>query len=259
MNEEIKKIDSRIEALVDKYGDNIKLAIKENIRVEYMYALSDIRENLLEWYSFKPDAKLLQVGSDYGALTGLYSRRTGHVTVIDESADNLRINKKRHKDADNITYEAVALCDFKSSEKFDYVVFAGSLKPEFKEQIEYAEALLNTGGKIILAVCNRFGMKYWAGAPKDKYTFTRKEIEKYLPDGNAEFYYPMPDYKLPVTIYSEKYLPGKGELTHAILAYDYPPYLLLDVGATFDAVCEDGQFENFANSFLIIWSSHGEN
>ena len=74
-----------------------------------------------------------------------------------------------------------------------------------------------------------------------------------------EFYYPMPDYKLPISIYSQSYLPGKGDLTNTLTAYDYPKYLLLDIGASYDAVCEDGQFENFANSFLVIWRKYGAN
>ena len=86
------------------------------------------------------------------------------------------------------------------------------------------------------------------------------ETEDGMDDGNQlEFYYPMPDYKLPISIYSQSYLPGKGDLTNTLTAYDYPKYLLLDIGASYDAVCEDGQFENFANSFLVIWRKYGAN
>jgi len=61
------------------------------------------------------------------------------------------------------------------------------------------------------------------------------------------------------THHSDQYLPGKGDLTHAILAYDYPKYLKFDLGKMFDEVCEGKQFETFANSFLTIWSRHEEN
>ena len=81
-----------------------------------------------------------------------------------------------------------------------------------------------------------------------------ENLEEFLAGGS--FYYPMPDYKLPSVIYSDRYLPKKGDLTGMPALYDYPEYLLMDVGAAYDAVCEDGQFENFANSFLVIWSAH---
>lgn len=43
----------------------------------------------------------------------------------------------------------------------------------------------------------------------------------------------MPDIKVPVTIFSDEYLPGKGDLTDTITAYDYPKYLLMDVGEAY--------------------------
>lgn len=76
--------------------------------------------------------------------------------------------------------------------------------------------------------------------------------------GKLEYYYPMPDYRLPVIIYSDEHLPAKGELAHAVLAYDYPEYIRFDPGKFFDEICEAGLFEAFANSFLAIWSSYEE-
>ena len=68
------------------------------------------------------------------------------------------------------------------------------------------------------------------------------------------FYYPMPDYRTPITIYSDEYLPKKGDLTRVTPAYDYPPYHMMNMGEGFDAVCEDGLFDLYANSYLVFWS-----
>ena len=68
-------LSPEIRNLYQKYHGDIKKLLQENPNPDYLYALSDIRENLLEWYDFDENASLLQVGSDYGALTGLYSRR----------------------------------------------------------------------------------------------------------------------------------------------------------------------------------------
>lgn len=262
-------ISRELMELIRKYGTDVKRALQENSRLDYLYALSDMRENLLEWYPFDGDACLLQVGSDYGALTGLYSRKVRHVVVLDDSEENLEVNRMRNQEAENISYINGSLTEAAkhgmaagAGEKmlFDYVMMIGSLRPEYEAQIRAAKALLNPGGHLIVAVCNRFGMKYWAGAEKDEHSFSKAVIGRLLSgDDDLEFYYPMPDYKLPVTIYSQRRLPQKGDLSHTLTAYDYPKYLLLDVGASYDAVCEDGQFENFANSFLMIWRSHGSN
>lgn len=258
-------ISKDIMDLLERYGTDTKLALKEHSHLAYLYALSDMRENLLEWYPFKAEGRLLQWGSDYGALTGLYSRRVSEVVVLDESEENLRVNGMRHGESGNITYVKSGLPEYgaglggQEEQAFDYVVLIGSLTEDCQRQIEAAKSLLKPDGELIVAVCNRFGMKYWAGAKRDELNLTRKGLVK-LMGGNEkdlEFHYPMPDYKIPVSIYSQAYLPGKGDLTQTLTVYDYPKYMFLDVGAYYDAVCEDGQFENFANSFLVIWRNHG--
>lgn len=257
----MKDISKELINILDKYGSDRKKALQENSRLDYMYALSDIRENLLEWYPFPQEASLLQIGSDYGALTGLYSRHMKQVTVLDESDGNLEVCRIRHKDKDNITYIAGSLPEYAAQGRpqFDIVVAAGSLVPPYEDFIRTAKGLLAPEGRLIIAACNQFGMKYWAGAQKEEHSFSKKELTRLLTgdgtDGILEFYYPMPDYRLPSSVYSEDYLPRKGDLTNTLTVYDYPQYLLLDIGAYYDAVCEDGQFDNFANSFLTIWHS----
>ena len=249
-------ISPEIRSLLLKYKGDTKTLLKDNPNLDYLYALSDLRENILEWYEFEPTASLLQVGSDYGALTGLYSRRVGQVTVLDPDKSNLSVNRMRYEARKNIRYVTGDLGSFEG-ESFDYVVMVGSLAKPYEEQIKKAKLLLNQGGKLILAVCNRLGLKYQAGATPDEDRLSREEVLKLL-GGHTELYYPMPDYRLPITLYSDSCLPGKGDLTHAILAYDYPKYLRFDLGKMYEEVCEGKQFETFANSFLAIWSRHEE-
>ncbi len=269
----MKQIEKELMELLKAYGGDRKQALKEHPGLEYLYALSDQRENLMEWYPFRAEGRLLQVGSDFGALTGLYSQKVAAVDVLDESEDNLKVNWLRHVEQEgrtNIQYYVGTIMDYMDSveteegdclpKKYDYVVFAGSLDEKAKEQIRAAKRLLKPGGELVAAVCNPFGMKYWAGAPKDKNCFSKPKLESLFKEekegGNLKFYYPMPDYKLPVTIFSDSYLPGKGDLTDTITAYDYPKYLLMDVGASYDEVCREGMFDQYANSFFVVWQKH---
>lgn len=260
----MSEIGKELMEILETYGSDRKRALRENPSLAYLYALSDQRENLMDWYPFRPEGRLLQVGSDYGALTGVYSRKTAAVDVLDESEEDLKVNWFRHVEIDgrdNINYYTGSIEAYPGSmcqDGYDYIVFAGSLKGNGKDQIQAAKQLLKEEGQLIVVACNPFGMKYWAGAGKDTFSFSKNQIETLLEDGKLEgsfkFYYPMPDYKLPVTIFSDKYLPAKGDLTDTIMAYDYPKYLLMDIGASYDAVCEDGQFEQYANSFFVVWS-----
>lgn len=257
-------ISPELKKLYQNYSGDIKKLLQENPRLDYLYALSEIRENLLDWFEFKPEGTLLQVGSDYGALTGLYSKRVKEVTVLDPNQNNLSFNRLRHEKRNNIRYVNGDIHSFTSDQRFDYIVFAGSLCEPYKAAAEKARELLKPEGTMIAAIANRLGLKYQAGAKAEQYSLSRAELMELLcgsrgDEGTVKFYYPMPDYRLPVTLYSDGYLPGKGDLTHAILAYDYPKYLRFDLGKMFDEVCEGKQFETFANSFLTIWSRHEEN
>ncbi|WP_277409251.1 SAM-dependent methyltransferase [Lacrimispora xylanisolvens] len=116
-------ISPELKKLYQNYNGDIKKLLQENPRLDYLYALSEIRENLLDWFEFKPDATLLQVGSDYGALTGLYSRRVKAVTVLDPCHNNLSFNRLRNQKQNNIHFVNNDLDSFISEEGFDYIVF----------------------------------------------------------------------------------------------------------------------------------------
>lgn len=259
----MKNISFDLANLFKKYGVDTKRILDENVNLDYLYALSEQRENVVEWFEFKPDGRLLQIGADYGALTGLYSRRVKEVCVLEEDMQNTEIVKMRYPEADNIRYEAESLEEHEKNQagSYDYVMMIGSLTTPYQKQIDLAKSLVKPDGCLILAVCNKFGMKYWAGCEREKANVSRKELAALMgEEGSTEWYYPMPDYKIPITVYSQSYLPKKGDLTHTITAYDYPQYIRMDVGEKYDEVCEDGEFEQYANSFLVVWrGSHGTN
>lgn len=267
MSERNRDISEELGRVLERYEGDVHRILGEHVRLDYLYALSGLRENLVEWYPFKREGTLLEVGSGYGALTGGYSGKVSWVDVLDESEDNLKVNRLRHVTLggrENIGYLQGELCGYgrQCGKKYDYVVFVGSLGENAEEVLEAARGLLKPGGEILAAVCNPLGLKYWAGAPRDEFCFTKDRLLRMLEGGRdkgyVRFYYPMPDYRLPVTVFSEGYLPGKGELTDTVTAYDYPPYLALDVGEGFDRVCEEGKFDEYANSYLAVWKREEE-
>lgn len=257
------EISNELLEILKEYKGNRKLALKEHIRLDYLYALSDQRENLLEWYPFRPEGTLLEVGSGYGAMTGVYSRHLAEVDVLDRSEKNLEVNRFRHVEQGgrkNIHYHNGELYQYAldCKKQYDYIVFVGTLDEDAQRQIKAAKELLKSEGELLVAVSNPFGVKYWAGTKKEPNSFSRTALIRLLSEkedsSDVKFYYPMPDYRIPVTIFSDSYLPSKGDLTDQMMAYDYPSFLVLDVGASFDAVCGDGQFGQNANSYLAIWT-----
>lgn len=260
----MKRIDDAIQLMLKEYNGDIRSALQEPVPLDYLYALSDQRRLLLDWYEFDPHAKLLQVGADYGAMTGLYCTRVEHVTVLDPEEKSLETVRMRCPLAERVDYVRDTLVSYAAQQAFvgaagdfDYVVMADSASEGLDAaQVQAAKALLKPDGVLILAVPNALGIKYLAGTAAEAHGLTKQRLMALL-DGNGEqmrFYYPMPDYRTPITIYSDQYLPKKGDLSRVIPAYDYPPYHMIQMGEKLDLACEAGVFDQYANSYLVFWS-----
>ena len=268
-----------LKAVQDK--ENLEKCLMEGNSWPHLYHLSNIRENILEWYDFNPKGSLLEIGSGCGALTGLFCSKVDHVVAIELSKRRSMINATRNEQYDNLTIMLGNFEDIQLTEKFDYVTLIGVFEYSicylnsdnpFMDMLKRAKSFLKPGGKLIIAIENKYGVKYFAGATEDHSgrvfdglenytavervrTFSRKTLEKMLREAGFDkndFYYPMPDYKLPNEIYSERHMPSFGSIRNACVSYDRDRYELIDERLLFDSLCEDGMFGDFANSFLVI-------
>lgn len=246
-----------------------------------LYHLSDIRENLLEWYPFTKQDDVLEIGSGCGAITGLLSRKAKSVTCIELSKKRSLINAYRNHTCENIRIMIGNFEDIKLQQKFDYITLIGVWEYSglyvkgtnpYLTMIELLKTYLKPQGKFIIAIENKVGLKYWNGAPEDHIgklysgindyigeknirTFSKQEIMELLNKAGfaqLRFYYPMPDYKLPDTVYSDKMLPQVGDIR--CYRSDYSTCRLYNFydATAFDQVCRDRMFSYFANSFLVV-------
>ncbi len=90
-----------------------------------------------------------------------------------------------------------------------------------------------------------------AGMPR---CYTRIEYIRLLSEAgftDMRFYYPYPDHKFPSVIYSDDWLPKRGELKEQRRNFDRDRLLLLDEGRVYDTLMDEGLFGEFSNSFLI--------
>ena len=247
----------------------------------YLYHLSPIRENLLEWYDFNPEGTTLEIGSGCGAITGILCQKTKRVVGVDLSKKRSLINVTKNRRYNNLEIMVGNFEDIVLEEKFDYVTLIGVLEyscyylsgeEPFVNMLKKARDYLKPGGTLIIAIENKYGLKYWAGAPEDHTgrpfdgiegyggvslarTFSRKGLIRLLEDAGLsdhEFYYPMPDYKLPTEIYSKDFLPGPGSIRNMSLTFASDRAMLFDEEKAFDSLCEEGLFPDYANSFLVF-------
>ena len=55
-----------------KSGNDLEEFLTGESEWEYLYNLSRIRRNILEWYDFNPEGSLLEIGGECGPITGLF-------------------------------------------------------------------------------------------------------------------------------------------------------------------------------------------
>lgn len=257
--------------------------IEERGNWPILYHLSPLRQNIIDWIPMDKNKKVLEVGSGCGAITGLLSRKAGEVTCVELSKKRSLINAYRNSECDNVT---IRVGNFKDIEPelpvdFDYIFLVGVFEygqsymggdTPFQDFLNLLMPHLAEGGRIIIAIENKYGMKYFAGCKEDHLgtyfsgienypdggvvrTFSRRGLEKIFRSCQVQdycFYYPYPDYKFMTTLYSDAYLPGKGELSNNLRNFDRDRMLLFDEKNAFDGVVEDGLFSVFSNSFLAV-------
>lgn len=248
-----------------------------------LYHLSHIRENIIEWLPITKEHTVLEIGSGCGAITGCLANKAKKVTCIELSEKRSMINAYRNNEKNNIEIMLGNFEDVETGirEKYDYITLIGVLEygekyisneTPYKSFLQVVKRHLKPDGKVIIAIENKLGMKYWAGCQEDhtnRYfegiegysnttgvkTFAKSELEELLTAvgfKKNKFYYPYPDYKLPMMIYSDEYLPKENELDNNIRNFDNDRILLFDETKAFNTIIKEGVFPLFANSYLIV-------
>lgn len=255
---------------VDWYTDN---------RWPVVYHFSHLRHNILNWYPFKPDAKILEIGAGCGALTGFLCEKASHITALELTRIRARINYERHKQYPQLEVVVADFNDYETEEKYDYIIMNGVLEyaaymlktPDpYVAFLEKAKSFLGENGRILLAIENRFGLKYFAGSREDHTglffsginnyrsnervrTFTRHEIQKTVSSAGLNilrFYYPYPDYKFPEEIFTDESINRRTPIT-VDMHMDLPWETFFDIGSVQRTLVNEGIAERFCNSFLI--------
>lgn len=234
------------------------------------YHYAPIREGLLNWMDYRPEARVLELGCEFGALTGLFLRRGCHVIAVDAEEESIETVSARYSSQIHEEKLKTLFCNWselneniKADELFDYIILMPSFYREHLEDcLKNAKCFLKENGILFIAAQNRIGIKAIAedrshDIPAWDISLTKKELEQNLRKAEIpyfRFYYPLPDYIIPQEICSEEFLSEAGR-TDRILDY-HPDYSLLihDPETLKKDYAENGVSEVHMNSFLVICS-----
>lgn len=249
-----------------------------------LYHLSPIRENICNWYPFRKDGRILEIGAGCGAITGALCRSGAEVCSVDLSLRRSTINYERHRDYGNLRLFVGNLNEIEFEEPFDYVVLNGVLEyaglfsegeDPFRKFLENIRKFLKPDGRLLVAIENRFGLKYFAGAEEDHLgkayagirgyegengirTFSKSELARLLNASGFEytrFYYPYPDYKFPLEIFTDETLKTQ-HYGKPYQVFDRDRWVLFGEEQVAAVLAEDGAAAALANSFLVEAGTH---
>ena len=275
--------DVLLEIVENNGPEQYSRIIEEKNNWPILYHLSDKRGNIIEWLPIRKEDQVLEIGAGCGAITGTIAKKAAHVTSIELSKKRSLINAVRNKECSNVDILVGNFQDIEPhlKEKYDYITLIGVFeyselyiesKNPFQDLLGIMKRHLKTNGKIVIAIENKLGLKYWAGCQEDHVdsyfiglegyenvkgvkTFSKKELEMIFDEAgfaNYEFYYPYPDYKFPTAIYSDSYLPREGELNNNRRNFDKGRMVLFNESKVFDSIIREGLFDRFSNSFLVV-------
>lgn len=271
--------DDLLQLITDE--PDVEKIIAFDRRWPVLYHFSPVRWNILEWYPFKEDASVLEIGAGCGAISGVLCKNCSRVTSVDLSKRRSMINATRNQQCENLTIMVGNFNDVVLQEKYDYITLIGVLEyagyytdanEPFVAFLKKISDYLKPDGKLLIAIENKFGLKYWAGAREDHTggffdglegyigteskvrTFSKDALAKIIADAGysgSEFYYPFPDYKFPTQIFSDSYLPKEDDLNLSLDVYDNSRMFLMNENRVYAELLKEGKFDFFANSFFV--------
>ncbi len=238
--------------------------IENDSRLEIILALSDIRENIINWYPFKENSKILEIGADMGQITGALCQKASKVVSIEASEEKRKAILKRHEQEKNL----IVVSDIEEiNEKFDYITLIGieNITDSPKEILQEIRNYLTPEGKILLATDNRLGMKYFSTIDDngeeitnivDKKIYRLDELEKQIKEvgfENKKVYYPMTDYKLTNVIYTDEKPLSKNNVSRNIVYNKENTIKFYEQNKVYKELLKEdiNSSKTFVNSFLI--------
>ncbi len=251
------------------------------------YHLSRARHCLVRPLGLRPEHKVLELGCGCGAITRFLGEIGAHVVGVEGSLPRAKVAAERCRDLGNVQVVVDDLLQFETDERFDFILLIGVLEyaavfsaeqEPFGHYLRSLSRFLAPAGRVVVAIENQLGLKYFNGCGEDHVgvpffgiqdlygartvrTFGKKELIAQLSGAglaHTYFYYPFPDYKLPSVILTETGLADREFEAVDLLARahgrDYAgfPYRNFDDALAFSVVASNGLLAELSNSFLVV-------
>ena len=253
------------------------------------YHLDRRRTNILRPINFDKSMRVLDVGAGTGVMSRYAAERGTEVVALEGDSMRAELASLRCEGL-NVDVRCGIVNDFDDSEGFDLILVIGVLEYATNHPagssgfLKKLSQLLNPDGSIVIAIENQMGLAYWMGANEDHLnepwvglegyvststvkTFSKPVLSSLLTDvgfKHQNWLYPFPDYKLPLTILSDRaYMENdRVDLIDQLVGTPVDrsrsgalPFF--DTRALHRQVIESDMGQDMSNSFLVVCRLNG--
>ncbi len=279
---ELKENNNIIDLINKCEEDDYDKVIEDNLNLENFLIFSDIRKNIISWYPFQNRENILEIGANFGEITGKLCDEFDRVVSVEFSKYKGDAISARHKNKNNLEVIIGNLKDIKFNEKFDYITLVGCFEyaplifegsNSYEQLLNYVSNLLKKDGKLLIAVDNKFGMRNWSVFNKDDYClktesvnsskplnkpqlFSKSTLEEMFKNSNFKnykFYYTLPDYRFPNVFFTDNFLPKENNLHRNLSVFYDSEVINFHENAGFSEIIKENPklFPFFANSYFV--------
>ena len=267
--------------------------------------LSSKRANVFRALDFSSVQHVLEVGSGCGAITRFLGEQGMDVDAVEGSLRRAEITRLRCRELDNVAVIQANFNDLQLPEgQYDLALLTGVLEYAGKfskaevDPVTAAVAMLDRiisclrpGGALVVAIENRIGFKYLAGACEDHFSRPWVGLSNYpdcddpqyqakqgirtwdkgqwqhmlehLKGISTRWYYPFPDYKLAASLLSEDFIQSSSaawSCLSRVRSRDYTAvwHSTIDEQLFWQTAAAAGALEEMANSFVLVLTREGK-
>ncbi len=220
-------------------------------------------------------------------MTRFLGETGASVVAVEGSRQRAKLVRLRTRDLTNVSVVAEEALLFTADRQFDLVTLVGVLEyaacfihqPDAAVKLlQHAQKLLRPGGALLLAIENKYGLKYFAGYSEDHLGVPMAGIENRYRSGGvrtfgldelrvmlrragfscSEFFGAFPDYKFTKTVVRQRAWDhlcfDAGNLVAQASEQDpqRPASLCFNQGRVWGHLGSSGAAMNLANSFLVL-------
>jgi SAM-dependent methyltransferase len=213
------------------------------------YHLAPERANLLRHLDFS-GLDVLELGAGMGGLSRFLSESAERLEVVEGSEARLAALARRLRDRTNWSGRAGRVAELAPTRRHDVVCVVGgrecaepggsspgrSAGPALAGFLDHAVRALRDDGVLLLAIPNRFGLKYWSGAAADHSGRLYDGICGDPPDtaprafslpalrgllegagfASLDEYFPFPDHHLPASVLTRRFVDAYPQAAAAL-------------------------------------------